>query len=113
GPSNGPDMPGVGNSGMTAAEYRTPFSLWAIMAAPLLIGTDLRKASEDTFTILKNTDVIAVDQDPLGRQGTVISSANGLVVYSKVLANGDRAVALSNASVPGHGTVLYRASRDG
>ena len=66
------------------------------MAAPLLIGSDLRKVNEDTFTILKNTDVIAVDQDPLGRQGTVVSSTSGRVVYSKVLANGDRAVALSN-----------------
>jgi alpha-galactosidase len=93
---NDPDMLEIGNGGMTAAEYRTHFSLWAIMAAPLLIGTDLRKASEDTFTILKNADVIAVDQDPLGRQGTVISNSGGLVVYGKVLANGDRAVALSN-----------------
>jgi alpha-galactosidase len=93
---NDPDMLEIGNGGMTPTEYRTHLSLWAIMAAPLLIGTDLRKASEDTFTILKNTDVIAVDQDPLGRQGTVLSNSGGLVVYSKTLANGDRAVALSN-----------------
>jgi alpha-galactosidase len=151
---NDPDMLEVGNGGMTPTEYRTHFSLWAIMAAPLLIGSDLRSVSADTFTILKNTDVIAVDQDPLGRQGTVVSSSGGLVVYSKALANGDRAVALSNettttatistsagavglggsssyhlkdlwskatstttggisASVPGHGTVLYRVSRAG
>jgi alpha-galactosidase len=93
---NDPDMLEIGNGGMTAAEYRTHLSLWAIMAAPLLIGTDLRKASEDTFTILKNADVIAVDQDRLGRQATVLSNSGGLVVYSKVLADGDRAVALSN-----------------
>jgi alpha-galactosidase len=93
---NDPDMLEIGNGGMTAAEYRTHFSLWAIMAAPLLIGTDLRKASADTFSILTNSDVIAVDQDSLGRQGTVISNSNGLVVYSKTLSNGDRAVALSN-----------------
>ncbi|MFS8103992.1 carbohydrate-binding protein [Lentzea alba] len=151
---NDPDMLEVGNGGMTATEYRTHFSLWAIMAAPLLIGSDLRKVNEDTFTILKNTDVIAVDQDPLGRQGTVVSSSSGRVVYSKVLANGDRAVALSNettstqtisttasaiglgggsfytlkdlwskqvrttsgtisASVPAHGTVMYRVTRNG
>ncbi|WP_020525369.1 carbohydrate-binding protein [Catelliglobosispora koreensis] len=151
---NDPDMLEVGNGGMTATEYRTHFSLWAIMAAPLLIGSDLRSVNADTFTILKNTDVIAVDQDPLGRQGTVISSNAGLVVYAKTLANGDRAVALSNettstatmgtstsaiglggsssytlkdlwskavsttsgnisASVPGHGTVMYRVSRAG
>jgi alpha-galactosidase len=94
---NDPDMLEVGNGGMTATEYRTHFSLWAIMAAPLLIGSDLRSASADTFTILKNADVIAVDQDPLGRQGTVLSDDGaGHVVYVKTLANGDRAVALSN-----------------
>ncbi len=93
---NDPDMLEIGNGGMTATEYRTHFSLWAIMAAPLLIGSDLRNVNEDTFTILKNTDVIAIDQDRLGRQATVISNSGGHVVYSKVLANGDRAVALSN-----------------
>ncbi|UOX89599.1 carbohydrate-binding protein [Amycolatopsis sp. FBCC-B4732] len=93
---NDPDMLEVGNGGMTAAEYRTHFSLWAMMAAPLLIGSDLRKASADSFAILENTDVIALDQDPLGKQATVLSANGGLVVYSKVLADGDRAVALSN-----------------
>lgn len=93
---NDPDMLEVGNGGMTAAEYRTHFSLWAMMAAPLLIGSDLRKVSDDSFSILKNTDVIALDQDSLGKQATVLSATGGLVVYSKVLANGDRAVALSN-----------------
>jgi alpha-galactosidase len=94
---NDPDMLEVGNGGMTATEYRTHFSLWAMMAAPLLIGSDLRSVSADTFTILKNTDVIAVDQDPLGRQGVVLSNDGaGHVVYVKTLANGDRAVALSN-----------------
>jgi alpha-galactosidase len=94
---NDPDMLEIGNGGMTATEYRTHLSLWAIMAAPLLIGSDLRKVSAETFTILKNADVIAVDQDTLGRQGTVISNDGaGHVVYAKTLANGDRAVALSN-----------------
>ncbi|MEV6648164.1 carbohydrate-binding protein [Amycolatopsis sp. NPDC051371] len=93
---NDPDMLEVGNGGMTAAEYRTHFSLWAMMAAPLLIGSDLRKVSDDSFSILKNADVIALDQDPLGKQATVLGANGGLVVYSKVLANGDRAVALSN-----------------
>ncbi|WP_051366947.1 carbohydrate-binding protein [Hamadaea tsunoensis] len=94
---NDPDMLEVGNGGMTATEYRSHFSLWAMMAAPLLIGSDLRTASADTLTILKNADVIAVDQDPLGRQGTVLSNDGaGHVAYVKTLANGDRAVALSN-----------------
>jgi alpha-galactosidase len=93
---NDPDMLEVGNGGMSDAEYRTHFSLWSEMAAPLLIGSDIRSASTATLTILKNTDVIAVDQDSLGKQGTVVSSSGGLVVMSKPLANGDRAVTLTN-----------------
>lgn len=93
---NDPDMLEVGNGGMTATEYRTHFSLWAEMAAPLMIGTDLRSAEPETFEILTNTDVIAVDQDPLGRQGSVVSGEQGLVVMSKPLADGGRAVTLTN-----------------
>src|SRR5205823_5031985 len=93
---NDPDMLEVGNGGMTDTEYRSHFSLWSIMAAPLLIGTDLRKASAETMNILKNTDVIAVDQDPLGVQGTEISSSGGRHVIVKPLVNGDRAVTLFN-----------------
>ncbi|WP_426502719.1 CBM35 domain-containing protein [Dactylosporangium sp. McL0621] len=93
---NDPDMLEVGNGGMTDAEYRAHFSLWAEMAAPLLIGSDIRSASSTTLAMLKNTDVIAVDQDALGRQGTIVSASGGLVVYNKVLANGDRAVVLLN-----------------
>ena len=93
---NDPDMLEIGNGGMTAAEYRTHFSLWAMMSAPLLIGSDLRKDNADAFSILTNADVIALDQDSAGKQATVLSSNAGLVVYGKVLANGDRAVALSN-----------------
>ncbi|MCO6723015.1 alpha-galactosidase, partial [Streptomyces sp. Vc714c-19] len=74
---NDPDMLEVGNGGMTGTEYRTHFSMWSVMAAPLLIGTDLRDASEETFEILGNREVIAVDQDPLGKQGSVVSSEGG------------------------------------
>ncbi|MFD9790535.1 NPCBM/NEW2 domain-containing protein [Streptomyces sp. NPDC059070] len=93
---NDPDMLEVGNGGMTDTEYRTHFSLWSQMAAPLLIGSDLRTASPATLAILKNTEVIAVDQDPLGRQGTVVSDSGGLVVMSKPLADGGRSVTLTN-----------------
>jgi len=93
---NDPDMLEVGNGGMTPAEYRSHFSLWAVMAAPLLIGSDLRAVNDDTFTILKNTDVIAVDQDVLGKQAAVISQSGGRHILSKPLSNGDRAVALFN-----------------
>ncbi|MFC9331024.1 NPCBM/NEW2 domain-containing protein [Kitasatospora sp. NPDC057015] len=93
---NDPDMLEVGNGGMTTAEYRTHLSLWSEMAAPLLIGTNLSSATGTTTDLLSNTDVIAVDQDSLGRQGTVVSRDNGLVVMSKPLADGSRAVTLTN-----------------
>ncbi|MFI9803863.1 NPCBM/NEW2 domain-containing protein [Streptomyces sp. NPDC052301] len=95
---NDPDMLEVGNGGMTDTEYRSHFSLWSVMAAPLLIGTDLRKASPATFDILADKDVIAVDQDPLGKQGTVVSSAGGRWVIAKEMKDGSRAVALFNES---------------
>ncbi|MEV6054749.1 NPCBM/NEW2 domain-containing protein [Streptomyces sp. NPDC052107] len=95
---NDPDMLEVGNGGMTDTEYRSHFSLWSVMAAPLLIGTDLRKASQATFDILDNKEVTAVDQDPLGKQGTVVSSAGGRWVIAKEMKDGSRAVALFNES---------------
>ncbi|MER5748138.1 NPCBM/NEW2 domain-containing protein [Streptomyces sp. NPDC002225] len=93
---NDPDMLEVGNGGMTDTEYRTHFSMWSVMAAPLLIGSDLRGASAETFEILSNREVVAVDQDPLGKQGTVLSSTDGRWVVAKEMADGSRAVALFN-----------------
>jgi alpha-galactosidase len=95
---NDPDMLEVGNGGMTQTEYRTHFSMWAVMAAPLLIGSDLREVSQETLDILLNEDVIAVDQDPLGAQGTVVSDNEGLIVVDKPLEDGDHAVALYNST---------------
>ncbi|WP_445525931.1 NPCBM/NEW2 domain-containing protein [Streptomyces cyslabdanicus] len=93
---NDPDMLEVGNGGMTDTEYRTHFSMWSVMAAPLLIGSDLREASEATLDILGNKEVVAVDQDPLGRQGAVVSSEGGRWVVAKEMEDGSRAVALFN-----------------
>jgi len=95
---NDPDMLEVGNGGMTDTEYRSHFSMWSIMAAPLLIGSDLRTASQATFDILDNKEVIAVDQDPLGAQGTVVSSEGGRRVVAKEMKDGSRTVALFNES---------------
>jgi alpha-galactosidase len=81
---------------MTDTEYRSHFTLWAMMAAPLLIGTDLRNASAATLAILGNRDVIAIDQDPRGVQAREVRSANGLHVLTRPLSNGDYAVALFN-----------------
>jgi alpha-galactosidase len=93
---NDPDMLEVGNGGMTDVEYRTHFSLWAIMAAPLLIGTDLRKVTAQTMEILLNSEAIAINQDPLGVQGQVARSYGGLHLFIKPLADGSRAVAFFN-----------------
>lgn len=95
---NDPDMLEVGNGGMTDTEYRSHFSMWSVMAAPLLIGSDLRKASDETFEILGNKEVVAVDQDPLGKQGTVVSSEGGRWVVAKEMKDGSRTVALFNES---------------
>ncbi|GJN33425.1 hypothetical protein PR202_gb22023 [Eleusine coracana subsp. coracana] len=66
---NDPDMLEVGNGGMTSAEYRSHFSIWALMKAPLLIGCDVRNMTSETLEILSNKEVIQVNQDPLGVQG--------------------------------------------
>jgi hypothetical protein len=70
---NDPDMLEVGNGGMTNDEYITHFSLWAIMKAPLIIGCDITNMSAETKNILMNTEVIAINQDPLGQQGYIVS----------------------------------------
>jgi alpha-galactosidase len=94
---NDPDMLEVGN-GLSANEDRSHFSMWAMLAAPLLAGNDIRSMSSATRTVLTNTDVIAVDQDPLGAQGKLIATpATNLQVWSKTLAGTNaRAVALLN-----------------
>ncbi|EAR94452.1 alpha-galactosidase (macronuclear) [Tetrahymena thermophila SB210] len=66
---NDPDMLEVGNGGMTTHEYEAHFALWALLKAPLLIGCDVSKMSEDTIRILTNKEIIAINQDPLGIQG--------------------------------------------
>jgi len=93
---NDPDMLEIGNGGMTDREYRSHFSLWSEMAAPLLAGTDLREATPATMDIYLNREVIAVDQDPLGKQARPLSRADGHWVLDKPLANGDHAVVLFN-----------------
>ena len=93
---NDPDMLEVGNGGMTLVEYRAHFSLWAILAAPLMAGNDLRSMTPEIRDILTNREVIAVDQDPLGRQGRKVRDDGDVEVWAKELADGSRAVALLN-----------------
>jgi len=147
---NDPDMMEVGRGGMTDTEMRSHFALWAMLASPLIAGNDLRSMNSATQTILKNQNLIAINQDGLGLQAAQISNDGTRRVLAKRLANGDVAVALFNqgsttttvsttaaavgkngtsftlreawsgatttstgaisASVPGHGTVVYRVS---
>jgi alpha-galactosidase len=150
---NDPDMMEVGRGGMTDTEMRSHFALWAVMASPLIAGNDLRSMSSATQTILKNGNLIAMNQDSLGLQAAQISNDGTRRVLAKRLSNGDVAVALFNqgsatttvsttaaavgksgtsftlldawtntssttsgaisASVPAHGTVVYRVSGGG
>jgi alpha-galactosidase len=81
---------------MTDVEYRSHFSLWAILAAPLIAGNDLRDMRPEIHDILTNKEVIAVDQDSLGREGERVSKSGDLEVWSKQLREGSRAVILLN-----------------
>jgi alpha-galactosidase len=93
---NDPDMLEVGNGGMTTEEYGAHFSMWAMLAAPLMAGNDIRSMTPEIREILTNREVIAVDQDPLGRQGRKIRDDGDVEVWAKELADGSRAVALLN-----------------
>jgi alpha-galactosidase len=93
---NDPDMLEVGNGGMNVTEYRAHFSMWCLLAAPLMAGNDIRSMSADIHDILTNKEAIAIDQDPLGREGRRVKRADGLEVWAKQLADGGRAVALLN-----------------
>ncbi len=94
---NDPDMLEVGN-GLNDTEGRAHFSMWCIMAAPLITGNDLSTMSANTKAILTNAEVVAVDQDPLGQQGRVVAgSGTNQEVWSKTLTGTNtRAVALFN-----------------
>ncbi|MDE3167540.1 MAG: glycoside hydrolase family 27 protein, partial [Acidobacteriota bacterium] len=85
---NDPDMLEIGNGGMTDTEYRTHMSLWSMLAAPLLAGNDIRSMSDSIKEILLNKDVIAVDQDKKGVQGTRVRKDGDLEVWKKPLEKG-------------------------
>ncbi len=93
---NDPDMLEVGNGGMTTTEYESHFSLWAMLAAPLIAGNDLAKMDTDTRRILTNAEVIRVDQDPLGRQGRRVWRQGSQEIWVRTLQGGDRAALLFN-----------------
>jgi alpha-galactosidase len=150
---NDPDMMEVGRGTLSDTEQRSHFALWAMMAAPLIAGNDVRSMSSATQAILKNANLIAINQDSLALQASQVSFDGTRRILAKKLSNGDVAVALFNqsnstttistsasaigksgssftltdawtgatssssgsisASVPGHGTVVYRVSGGG
>jgi alpha-galactosidase len=92
---NDPDMLEVGNGGMTTEEYRSHFSFWAMLAAPLIAGNDVRSMTPEITEILTNKEVVAVDQDPLGRQGRRIKNGDQ-EIWARPLSDGSRALILFN-----------------
>jgi alpha-galactosidase len=95
---NDPDMLEVGNGGMTTEEYKTHFSLWCMAAAPLLAGNDIQNMSPETKSILLNKEIIALDQDSLGRQAICWRDNGNYQVWLKMLSKNEKAVCLLNSS---------------
>ena len=112
---NDPDMLEIGNGSMTETEYRTHMSLWCLLSAALLAGNDLRDMKPEILEILTNKEVIAVDQDKLGKQAVRVSppvpadeaatisvkegrsgTGGDIQVFSRPLADGGHAVGLFN-----------------
>jgi alpha-galactosidase len=95
---NDPDMLEVGNGGMTIEEYKTHFSLWCMLAAPLIAGNDLGNMSTETAEILTNKEMIILDQDSTGKQGFCYRDNGDYEIWIKKLANKEKAACLLNRS---------------
>lgn len=93
---NDPDMLEVGNGKLTADENRTHMGMWAMLAAPLLAGNNLGELTPEVTEILTNREVIAIDQDPLGKQANRIFAEGPVEIWSRQLSNGDVALAIFN-----------------
>jgi alpha-galactosidase len=93
---NDPDMLEVGNEGLTLSESRAHFSLWCILAAPLMAGNDLRMMSPEIIEILTNKEAVAVNQDPRGVQGHKHRDFGDTEIWRKPLSNDQTAVVLLN-----------------
>jgi len=93
---NDPDMLEVGNGDLTHEQSRAHLALWAILAAPLMAGNDLRTMSDEVREILTAPEIVAVDQDPVGRQGRLVRRGDDIDIWMRTRANGDRAIAALN-----------------
>jgi alpha-galactosidase len=92
---NDPDYLGP-DQGMSAAQFRTQLSMWAMLAAPLMVSADLISLSNTSLTTLTNREAVAIDQDPAGLQARLLSAEGNAQVWVKPLSDGSRAVALLN-----------------
>ena len=92
---NDPDMLEVGN-GMSVSEDRAHFTLWCMMAAPLILGNDITDMTPEVLSIITNKDIIAIDQDPLGIQGLRLKKEGDLQWWFKPLSDGDWAFCILN-----------------
>ncbi|MDI5977836.1 glycoside hydrolase family 27 protein [Amycolatopsis magusensis] len=104
---NDPDMLVVGRPGLTLTESRSHFALWALMAAPLMAGNDIRTMSADVSAILRNPRLLAVNQDSLGAGGRRVRDDGDVEVFAKPLSDGSVAVGLFNR---GGGTATISAT---
>jgi alpha-galactosidase len=95
---NDPDMLEVGNGGMTTEEYKTHFSMWCMMAAPLMAGNDLGNMPKETKEILTNKEMIAIDQNPVGQQASCYRDNGDYEIWGRALENDEKAVCLLNRS---------------
>ena len=107
---NDPDMLEVGNGRLTLNENRSHFSMWAMLAAPLLAGNDLPNMKPDVKDILTNKDVIAIDQDKLGKQGHRVYSEGEVDVWERDLSGGAKAIAVLNAGSDRYSTHPFHLS---
>jgi alpha-galactosidase len=96
----------VGNGGMTTTEYRTHFSMWNVLAAPLIYGNDLRSMTPDIRDILTNKEVLRFDRDSLGHEGRVWKDSDS-EIWSKEMKDGSRAVVLLNRGRAGSEIAVY------
>ncbi|MFI5979453.1 ricin-type beta-trefoil lectin domain protein [Streptomyces sp. NPDC051555] len=95
---NDPDFLLAGAPGLTDAEGRSQVALWAMMAAPFILSSDVSQLTQGGLDALGNERLIELDQDPMGRQGAVVASSGAYDVLVRPLENGDRAVAVLNRS---------------
>ncbi len=100
----------VGNGRLNVRENRTHFSMWAMLAAPLLAGNDLPNMTPEVKAILTNKDVIAIDQDKLGKQGRRVYSEGEVDVWERDLSGGAKAIAVLNAGSDRYSTHPFHLS---